>query len=636
MKYKSLISITALCIALILPANALSQSPDARPRRVAPVEQPIAKSVAYDANESSAARDGDSPTTSTTGAVTLESRVPREGLQFYVEVRKGGLAELARAGNSMAPFLKMLSAGPAKTTSDDFAAFALSNGVALLNAKLALVGYETTGAAAMIEAATPADAEKLKAGLVTLLSRNSTDSKNSNSGNLDVSLQGRFVMAGARATVARLAQSNGAFAIVEDQLFMKTRERFSSDPFFAFIELGSQSLPAEFATGNPAYDASMLSALSMTPYALALGGSLQGDATTIRALMIFNTKQGASSIFEIFGFGSSATLTGQPVAASFASPDAEIFVDCALDWEKLFEGVQSIVERIAASAQPESRLPSGGAQSLDLFAMVEASLGFSIKNDLLPTLGNEVAVSLSGVDGFAASFAQSGSPKAAVRKPVFPRFMLMVALKDPAKFEKLMTRLISKEGAASFSRSAHRNATIFYNKDIAFAVTNNFFMLSGSAMSIRRAMDAHALGNSLAASADYRAAIGTPRRAIVQAYISPNVSNLLYESILSEAAKSNPSFKELARKTAQTSSPVGITITPDSDGLMMELRVPTSLTFMALASLTTGKPASKNPVYSEPANVGIPNPSGPSTRTRAADGRRVPKLTDDDLRTRLP
>ena len=123
---------------------------------------------------------------------------------------------------------------------------------------------------------------------------------------------------------------------------------------------------------------------------------------------------------------------------------------------------------------------------------------------------------------------------------------------------------------------------------------------------------------------------------MMQAYISSNLSNKLYESVLAEAAKSNPALKELAQNTAQMRSPIGLAMLSDSDGLMMEMRVPTSLTFMALAYLATNKPEVNAVTYSQPSGLGIPTPTGPSTRTRTSDGRRVPKLTDEDLRDRRP
>lgn len=627
MKFKSSI-LVALCFSLILPASALPQSLNTRPRRVTP--------VAYEVHDLKPTRAADNRAVTAAEPTTLESFIPREGLQFYFEIRTGGLAELARAGNAMTPVTKMLAAGPVKATTEEFTAFLISNLAALSKAKLALVGYGASGTAALIEAANPADAEQLRAGVSGLFTRNRPAAKTASAGELDVSRQGRMVVAGERATITRILESNGSFAVAEDQGFMKARERFSADPFFAYAEMGSQSLPAGFGTGNAAYDAGMLASLGGRPYAIAMGGSLQGDAVVVRALMLFSSKQGANSMFGVLGTFASATQMGQPVAANFAAPDTDVFVDFTLDWDKLYDSMQSVFGMIA-SAQSNGAAQPTGAQSADLFAMAEASLGFSIKNDLIPTLGNEVAVSLSGFDGFMRTMSQPGIRKTvATQKPSAPRFMLMVALKDPAGFEKLLARFVSNTGSQTLARVTYRNATISYSKSVAYAITNKFFMIGGSVNDVRRAMDAQAFGASLASTADYRAAVGPARQTMLQAYVSSNLSNKIYESVLAEAAKSNPALKELASKTAQMHSPIGLAMLPDSDGLMMEMRMPTSLTFMALAYLATSKPAASGPVYSEPAGLGIPNPTGPSTRTRTVDGRRVPTLTNEDLRDRRP
>jgi len=619
MKLKSSI-LVVVCFALILPASALPQSFNTRPRRVTP--------VAYEVHDLKTTRATDSRAAAE--PATLESLVPREGLQFYFEIRNGGLAELARAGSAMTPVTKMLATGPVKAKTEDLTAFVISNLAALSNAKLALVGYGASGTAALIEAANPADAEQLRAGVSVLFTRNRTAAKTAGAGDLGVSLQGRMVVAGERQTVARILESNGSFAVAEDQGFMKARERFSADPFFAYAEIGSQSLPPGFGTGNAAYDAGMLAGLGTRPYAVAMGGSLQGDAMTVRALMLFSPNQRGDSLFGMLGSFTSATQIGQSVAANYAAPDADIFVDLMLDWDKLYDSIQSVLGMIA-NAQSNGSNQANSAQSADLFAMAEASLGFSIKNDLIPTLGNEVAVSLSGFDSFMRSIKT-----AATQRPSAPRFMLMVALKDPARFEKLIAKLASQNGSQTLARVVYRNAAISYSKSVAYTITNKFFMIGGSVNDIRRAMDAHALGTSLASTADYRAAVGPARQTTLQAYLSSNLSNKLYESVLAEAAKSNPALKEFAPKTAQMRSPIGLAMLPDSDGVMMEMRVPTGLTFMALAYLATSKPAANGPAYSEPAGLGIPNPTGPSTRTRTSDGRRVPKLTDEDLRDRRP
>ena len=83
-------------------------------------------------------------------------------------------------------------------------------------------------------------------------------------------------------------------------------------------------------------------------------------------------------------------------------------------------------------------------------------------------------------------------------------------------------------------------------------------------------------------------------------------------------------------------SAVGLTMMPDDDGLMMEMRVPTDMTVMVLAALATEKPARYGITSAPASGIGIPNPTTPAVRTRNVDGRRVPKMTNDDVMGRRP
>jgi hypothetical protein len=573
------------------------------------------------------------------GTALLESSVRREGLQFYFEIRNGGIAELARAANSLGPVTKLMASGQMKAASADLMGFVAGHFGALANARLALVGYGANGMAALIEAASDSDAQQLKAGIAQLLGANKTAAKaGAKAAEMDVDVRDRLVVAGSRAIVSMLTEASNASVIANDQEFMNARARFSDDPFFAYVDLASipLGLPGGDAS-SAAYTAGALAALNSRPYAIAMGGSLEGDSVTVRALVFYNTNQSAGALAGLFSSVASSVSAGQPVAANFAAADADLFVDVMIDWEKLYETIESVFGMMAGAQANAEALP-GGAQGANLFAMVEASLGFSIKNDLLPTLGNELAVSLSGFDRFFAPALRAASNGQRASAMPLPRFMLMIGLKDRVEFEKLIGRIFNKASSASaqLARTSYRGATISYSKDIAYTISGGFFILSGSPSDIRRALDARAMGNSLAATAEYRAAVGSSQQAMMQAYLSPSISSKLYELVSAEVAKSNSGLKDYVRSAAQSRSAIGVTMMPDADGLMMEMRVPTNLTFLALAAMTTGKPASYGIMSAPVSGIGIPNPTTPAAGTRNADGRRVPKMTNDDVMGRRP
>jgi hypothetical protein len=594
--------------------------------------------IAYKSDNSPADRDAGDTRTNAAGTATLESSVSREGLQFYFEIRNGGLAELARAANALGPVAKLLASGPTKVSASDLTGFVIKHLGPLAGARLALVSYGANGTAALIEAANDSDAQQLKAGVAQLLGTGRVASRASTKASeVDVNVRDRMVVAGPRALVDMLAGAKGAAVVANDQEFMKARSRFFNDPFFAYIDLGSMPLrlPTTGDAAGAAYTAGALAALNSRPYAIAMGGSLQGDVVTLHALLLYGANQNAGPFAGLFSSIASSARMGQPVAASLTTTDADLFVDMMIDWDKLYEAIESAFGMIAG-AQSNGGLQPGGAQSADMFAMAEASLGFSIKNDLLPTLGNELAISLAGLDRFLPS--ASARRATAPARPTMPRFMLMVALKDPAGFEKLISSFINKQGGAAtqLARASYRGATISYNKDVAYAISGGFFIISGSATDIRRALDARALGNSLAATAEFREAVGSSQQAMMQAYLSPGVSNKIIESISTEIVKANAELKDYVTSTAQTRSAIGLTITPDPDGLMMEMRAPANLTFMALAAVATSKPSPYGITSASSTGTGIPSPTTPAAGTRNADGRRVPKMTNDDMMDRRP
>jgi hypothetical protein len=639
MRAKSSILAATLCFTLIVPMTTSAQSIESRPRRVYSAQEPNIRAAAYKPDGVIKSRAAGEVGANAAEAASLESLIPREGLQFYLEVRNGGVGELARAARALGPVTKLLGSGPMKVSASEFSSFVIGNIGALAGARIALVSYGANGAAALVEAANDSDAQQLKAGIAQMLGTGKAAAK---AGQVDVDVRSRMVVAGSRPIVDMLTGAAGAAVIANDQDFMRASGRFSNDPFFAYMDIGSMPLllPTTADAAGAAYAAGALAALNNRPYAIAMGGSFQGDVVTLRALMLYRANQSAGTFAGLFSSITSSARMGHPAAPSFAATDADLFVDVMIDWDKLYESVESIMSMMAG-AQSGGGPQSSGAQRADLFAMAEASLGFSIKNELLPTLGNELAVSLSGFDRFLPSAARSAAYGQAARgtpRLQMPRFMLMVALKDPAGFERLISRLISKQGgsAAQLARATYRGATISYNKDVAYAISGGFFIISGSVADIRRSLDDHAAGSSLGSTAEFRAAVGSSQQAMMQVYLSSGVSNKIFEAISTEVVKANAELKDFVRSAAQTRSAIGLTITPDSDGLMMEMRAPTNMTFVALAAMATGKSSPYGITSAPAAGVGIPTPTTPAASIRNADGRRVPKMTNDDMTDRRP
>jgi hypothetical protein len=557
--------------------------------------------------------------------------VVRDGLTFYLEARNGGLAELAQSAGALAPFAKMIASGRKGVASGDLAGFVTAHFAALSGSRLAVAGYGSGGTALLIEAASSTEAEKLGADISRLLlagqSGTGAPARGSDSPEMDVSVDGPVVTAGTRGAVALLTEAGGGSTLAEDQEFLKARERFEKESFFAFVELGSTPLPwpADMDDSrNTAYMAGALAAIGGMPYAVAMGGSLRGDTASLQALMLFSRKQKRG----IFSSLLSSTRMGTPVAESFAAPDTDLFLDVMVDWEKIYESLQTLLATMASAAAPRAAQAGDmqALQSADPLAMAEASLGFSIKNDLLPTLGGEIAVSLSDFDDVLSAPAKRAPARSKAR---LPRFTLMLALKDPNKFEKLLGRILDSAGGAArpFSQAYHRGARINFRSDVAYAVSGGFLIAGGSVNDIRRALDGRALGSSLGSSPEFRSTMGAPSPAMMQVFVSSRVSGKLQEVLQAAAAKVYPGMPEAP---AAPRSPLGIAMKHDEEGIMIEMRVPVSFAFMALDSMTRSNRAAFGRSYNTGGGEGATAP------VRGMGRRRTPRLTDEDLRRGRP
>jgi hypothetical protein len=368
---------------------------------------------------------------------------------------------------------------------------------------------------------------------------------------------------------------------------------------------------------------------SAIPQAIALSGSLDGDNFVLRAMSASAPTESPAGLPGLFSSLLGATGSGQLVAASFAPADSDVFIDLTIDWDKLYDAMGALLSMFAGSA------PQGGAgQSADLLGAIETQLGFSIKNDLIPTLGNEVALSFSGFDSMMKPRAAAG--KASTTKPpkrsgASPRFLVMVALKDAAGFEKFFGRLFSgRMGSSSnpFEKTPYRNATIVHNKSFAYTVTDGFLLAGGSALEIRKLIDARLSGASLASRAEYRSVVPDSSQAGVKAYIAPALISKLADSLL-KGSSLNSGLKPGAANPVRLQAPIGILVTRESGRMMTEVRMPASLAYGLIATLANVKP-SQLAATGAAAGLGIPDASSPGAGSR----RRTPTLTDEDLRRR--
>src|SRR5918999_46902 len=135
------------------------------------------------------------------------------------------------------------------------------------------------------------------------------------------------------------------------------------------------------------------------PGAVAFGASLDRSALAVR-LAVENTPDGTISIIPFLP----NLISGPPVTgetASVAPADAELFVAGSLDWTQVYNQTlgaaavspESLAATFRGEGSEEGKLERQPTMD-ETIAAVEKLFGFRFRDDLLPALGNEVAISL--------------------------------------------------------------------------------------------------------------------------------------------------------------------------------------------------------------------------------------------------
>ena len=200
----------------------------------------------------------------------------------------------------------------------------------------------------------------------------------------------------------------------------------------------------------------------------------------------------------------------------------------------------------------------------------------------------------------------------------------MIALKDPVKFEKYFKRIFTRMGgqtAPTFARAPYRGTTINYRKDMAYAISGGFFVVSGSVAQVRRSLDGKSRWRFARFIAGVQSGDGRASASDVASLCIVKRGEQLFQNHLYPGGKDWFEQRSDCCLCQQTRSAIGVTMIPDADGLMLEVRVPTEFAVMALAAMVAEKP----------------NDYGINSQTGARPaGRRTPTLTDEDLKARRP
>jgi len=331
------------------------------------------------------------------------------------------------------------------------------------------------------------------------------------------------------------------------------------------------------------------------PDALGLAISFEGDSFDARALLINSpgTKGDSIPFLPMFAFASGLV----PESPYILPADTEVFITLSLDFQQIYT-------RMATLAPGEYSSIGSGTKTSETrtpFGTLEKQLNIKVKDDLLPLLGSEVALSLpiQTLDFLAPPARRAKTQPSDSRQgtnssePFVPGPLVMVSLRDREGMKALLPRLVESmgfKGASAFAQTENKEDTeiVSYANAFAYALVGNFLLLSDPP-TIRHVVDSYLKHETLAGENQFKNYTRwQPRQLQGQVYVSPALMASYRTWAQQPNAIISDETREFLARLTMIAEPITYSLSNDGTGPFHEIHVPKNLVLMAVSSIAGG------------------------------------------------
>ena len=346
---------------------------------------------------------------------------------------------------------------------------------------------------------------------------------------------------------------------------------------------------------------SMLFGGGETKWPEAVGAALvfEGDAYVLRTLVINSEENKGNAIPFVPQFVSGPAVA--PESPNIFPADIDLFVSVSLDYPRIYEGIlktfASAEERQKKFAGPYERAGIGGPRETP-FAYYEKKLGLKIKDDLLPLLGNELAVALprkfkkapeeiANNPTVNPASADPAQQNANAVSNAGPNPVIAIAVKDREAVGKLIPKIIEGFGLKGASLLAQTEKLdgaeiVSFGGVFAYAFVGDFLVLSPDPAETRRVVDAYINHQTLSSDSHFRNFTRwQPRQVLGQLYMAPG---LVQEyTVGSGRSGATDKIHDFLSGVNPLIDPLTYSISNDALGPLHELHVPKNLLQLLVA-----------------------------------------------------
>lgn len=347
------------------------------------------------------------------------------------------------------------------------------------------------------------------------------------------------------------------------------------------------------------------------PEAVGLAVALEGNQYVIRAIMVDKPEAKKLPLPFVPQLVSGAPFNSD--AASVLPDDTEIFVSASIDLRQTYEGMRKAADVKAKagagrSGVIEGRPAADQEPAPDAFAEFEKKAKFNIKDDLLPALGNEVALAgslktLQSAGGMNLGIkSPSPSPSDANKddpnkKQAETLPILLIEVKDRDAARALMPKVLNGLGigeANLIAQTEKRDDTemVNYAGVFAYGFVGNFLVIS-EASGVRRVVDAYVNHQTLSSNTVFRnSRRWESNRSVGQIYISPALMEGYQDEVRKTSATMDTALRDFLLGLNPNAEAITYSLSNDGLGTEHELHLPKNLILMTVAGISS---ATKNP-----------------------------------------
>lgn len=331
------------------------------------------------------------------------------------------------------------------------------------------------------------------------------------------------------------------------------------------------------------------------PDAIGVALAFEPDNYALRVLLVSEPNAKANPIPFMPQLVSGPPLT--PEAPAVFPAQTELFVSVSLDYPQIYDSVGKVVTE---RSSPTIVTTAGVEEPEESpFATYERKSGIKLKNDLIPLLGNEVALMLPlQAIGISAPPSEPVPPEpdgtSDTAKPsatAGPNPVIAIAIRDREGVRALIPKVIDSfgvKGASLLAQTEKRGDTeiVSYGDALSYAFVGNFLLLSPSSREIRQVVDAYLNHDTLAGDSHFRNSTRwQPRQVLGQFYLSPKFMEGYRDGARGLEPSITDQLSEFLSRLTPTVEPLTYALSNEGSGPLHEVRVPKNMALLALASM---------------------------------------------------